>query len=118
MEDSYPNFLPQWTNALEHIYSKKYLGLIPVYMTNTGRRNGAEKKYGLDWTSSNCCLVGEAFFNRYTYTGRCSRCSELSVNRSLMVFDSLGELYKFKKELAEHLQNAHPDVWSEWKNKF
>lgn len=117
MEDSYPNFLPQWTKALEHIYSEKYFGLISKHMTNADRQNRVSKKHGLDWSYVNNCLVGEAYFNRYTDHNRCSGCNTYSMT-SLSVFNSIEELYEFKKVLAEHLQEAHPDIWSEWKNRF
>ena len=110
MIDKYPKFLPQWTKAMEHYYRENR----PSKDT-CGPINFAQREYGLDWYSINCCFTGEAFF--HDTSSVCKKCSNFTYSCG-RVFGSLTKLYRYKKELAEHLQKDHSDIWDKWKNKL
>ena len=113
MKDKYPKFLPQWTNALEHIHKDKFFGLIKSFKSANAVKNKANEEFNLDWASGRCCLTGEAFFHEYA-PERCNTCHYMTYDGSTKAVKSLDNLYKYKIELAEHLQEHHPETWERW----
>lgn len=113
MDDKYPEFLPEWTHALEHIHKAKYFGLKKSKKGSSEVMDVAKDDFNLDWLSGTCCLTGEAFFHKYAPTG-CYTCSELTYNGAQQALKSLNNLYNYKIRLAEHLKEKHPSVWAEW----
>jgi len=114
--DEYPKFLPEWTNAIEQI-NKKTFGLIPQHHSENTAMIKCKQRFELNWMSGACCLTGEAFFHHYAPTHTCIICSVLTYD-STYALVSTSKLYKYKKELAEHLIESHPEIWNEWKEKM
>lgn len=106
MEDHYPNFLPQWTNAVEHIFANR--SQYSSVMTQ------ADNEFNLDWFSSRCCLTGEAFFHHGAPIKECGECRLYTYDRSQLALYSLKSFYKYKTSLASHLQDDHPEIWDRW----
>ena len=115
MNDQYPDFLPQWTNALQHIHKRIFFGLITSKKSFSDVTNKAGKKFKLYWSDSSCCLTGEAFFHEGAPLS-CDKCKYLTFRGSMEAVKSLENLYNYKIELAEHLQQEHPMIWDMWKN--
>ena len=109
--DKYPKFLPQWTNAVEHICGAG------VQTANRNTMKVAKEKFGLDWYSSTCCLTGEAFFHERA-DKYCNKCEFFTFDRAHSALETRNGLYEYKKDLAEHLQKSHPQVWEQWKEKM
>jgi hypothetical protein len=117
MRDRYPRFLPQWTNAVKQLYktyTKEEIGIVPEILINIDSK--------LDWFNNKCCLVGEAFFHKDVVgrksrnNNKCERCGILATNDSLFALESVQKLYKYKSDLAKHLQTYHPKTWKRWKS--
>ena len=114
--DRYPDFLPQWTNAMCHIYNDKERTFLLFNKHKYNRDNPmheADEHFDLDWYSPTCCLTGEAFFHQGTPWG-CHECKYFTLGRSQEALKSLDNLYRYKINLAEHLKKDHPEVWKKW----
>ena len=105
MIDLYPNFLPQWTQAI-------------LSTNKQGKHNGPallreiRDEFGLNYYSTECCLTGEAFFNTDAPVDTCTACHELTYDGAWTAVRG-GEtvLYLYKMALAEHLKTDHPEIW-------
>lgn len=116
MIDLYPEFLPEWTNAIISIHKEKIFGIIPIDLNGThSTMKKAREQFGLRWSSGACCLTGEAFFHEMA-PFNCGMCHDFTYDSSLVAMESIHELYKFKNDLAIHLQESHKDVWSKWES--
>lgn len=112
MIDNYPKFLPLWTKAVK--YTVKH-GIRKNYLADDVIRIG-NQKFNLDWYSTTCCLTGEAFFHEEAPIGECHECHVFTFGCS--AFRSLDNFYRFKNELALHLQEKHTDIWNKWKDRI
>lgn len=120
MNDKYPKFLPQWTEAIIHTHSNPFI--IDMSCLNEGEINdylvkSINETHNLRWTSGECCLTGEAFFNEYAPES-CVECECFTYDSSLIALRSVKQLYEFKKSLAEHLKKEHTNIWNMWKEKL
>ncbi len=113
MKDKYPDFLPQWTNALEHIHKDKFFGIVAGSKSANDVKHQALVHFQLDWTTGTCCLTGEAFFHHYA-PEECRICTRMTYEESTIAVKSLNNLYEYKIKLAEHLQEDHPSIWTQW----
>lgn len=115
MIDPYPTFIPQWTHAMEEIHRHRtLLKIIPLSEPNTfTTMRKAGEKYNLDWFSGACCLTGEAFLHQ-SAPYDCDTCKYFTYDGSQIALGSLKKFYKYKEELAEHMQKEHIEVWDSW----
>ena len=106
MKDKHPYFLPQWTSAVEYIHKNSTID------NENDVLDRAEGIFNLDWFSSRCCFTGEAYFHQ-SAPMKCDDCRTFTYNYSGCVLE-ISDFYKFKNDLAEHLQEAHKEVWAKW----
>ena len=74
----------------------------------------AWNKFGLDWTDAAHCLTGEAFLHKHAPTFSCEECKHFTYTGSQRALNSLKKFYKFKQDLAEHMQKEHTEIWDKW----
>ena len=100
-------FLPKWTKALGVARVRAEKGSETIFI---------RKKFDLDWSSLNTCLVGEAYDFPYGDSIRCSECTRLGHNLP-QICTSQG-LRQWKLTFLNHLKEQHPNVYTKWSRRM
>ena len=125
-KDPFPNFMPQWTHAIEFVH-KKCKKEIKESLEEPEERGVTvrvrdviisliSRKFELSYCSGSSCLIGEAhrfsdmYSQSHTSKEYCLVCRDLCFGPAAQACESIEKLYDFKREVMEHFKVAHPEL--------